>query len=71
MPWRRLELPYENTRSPAVVPLVSRPTGPPQCGMVGLTLATSAGSIRMRAKSLNAQVSASVSPRACIVIHEL
>src|SRR6478609_3712592 len=41
-PARRLELPYVQTRSPAAVPLVSMPVGPPQNGTDGFTLPLSA-----------------------------
>ena len=47
------------------------PVGPPSCGTDGFTLATSAGSSRIRARSLNAQVFSSVSPFDCMVSHEL
>ena len=47
------------------------PVGPPKPGTDGLTLATSAGSSLISARSLYAQVSGSVSPLACIVSHEL
>src|SRR5262245_26482125 len=69
-PPRRLEFPYEYTFSPVVVPLVSMPFGPPQNGIDGLTFPKSAGSSRIRAKSLNAHASGFVSPAACIVSHE-
>ena len=71
MPPRRPELPYEYTFSPAAVPLVSMPFGPPQNGIDGLTLPKSAGFNRISAKSLYAQASGLVSPAACIVSHEL
>ena len=47
------------------------PVGPPQNGIVGLTLPASAGSTLTSARSLKSQVFASLSPACCIVIHEL
>jgi hypothetical protein len=55
--------------SPSAVVSV-RPVGPPQNGTVGLTLAASAGASRISEMSLYSQVSASVSPSACIVAHD-
>src|SRR5919108_748963 len=52
---------------PGLVPV----TGPPQWGTDGFTLPTSAGSIRTRAKSLEAHALGSVSPAACMAIQEL
>ena len=48
--------------APAAVPSVSMPVGPPQNGMLGLTLPTSPASTSTRARSLYAQVLASVVP---------
>src|SRR5205814_9257695 len=70
-PRRRIELPYEYTLSPNAVPVVLSPTGPPQCGMFGLTRPASAGSILTSARSLYAHALASVSPAACMAIQEL
>src|ERR671916_457569 len=47
------------------------PAGPPHCGMLGLILPRSAGSILTSAKSLNAQALVSDSSRCFMVIHEL
>ncbi len=63
-------MPKEYTSSPNDV-AGAKPVGPPHTGIEGFTDATSAGSMRMRAKSLYAQVSRSVSPTACMVSQEL
>jgi hypothetical protein len=47
------------------------PVGPPQNGIVGLTLPASAGCTRTSAKSLKSHAAAFVSPVCCIAIHEL
>src|SRR4051794_14611705 len=69
-PPRSSELPYEYTLDPRP-PTDPTPVGPPQNGTEGLTLPTSAGSSFTSARSLNWQVSASLSPFACMVSHEL
>src|SRR3954463_1481453 len=70
-PSRREELPYDETSSPLVVPVVLSAAGPPKLGTDGLTLATSAGSTLTRARSLYWQGSASFSPSDCMVSQEL
>ena len=48
-----------------------RPSGPPQNGTVGFTLATWEEAILISARSLNAQVFGSLSFLPCIAIQEL
>src|SRR5947207_14800465 len=71
MPSRSEELPYEYTVDPSGAPAVLMPVGPPQCGIDGLTLPTSAGDNSTRPRSLLLHTFGSVSPAACMASHEL